>query len=87
MLFDSDINVYEDSNVAVPEAAEFNIRGRHLKVQTEKDKKKLTSDRELRIKKQKILAEQKAKLLIEDMPASMVKGFSNFFKNKTDLND
>lgn len=30
MLFDSDINVYEDNNVAVPEAAEFNIRGRKV---------------------------------------------------------
>ena len=34
MLFDSDINVYEDNNVAVPGAAEFNIRGKKVKAMT-----------------------------------------------------
>lgn len=87
MLFDSDINVYEDSNVAVPEAAEFNIRGRKVKALTNDEKKKITADREKKIQKQKILAEQKAKLLIEAMPESMKKGFSNAFKQKLEMNE
>jgi len=40
MLFDSDINVYDDTNVAVPEAAQFNIRGRIVKALTNADKRK-----------------------------------------------
>jgi hypothetical protein len=35
------------------------------------EKKKIQSDREQRIKKQQILAEQKAKLIIDAMPMSM----------------
>jgi hypothetical protein len=52
MLFDSDINVYEDTNVVVPEAAQFNIRGRKVNALTGAEKKKLATDREQRIKKQ-----------------------------------
>jgi len=33
------VNVYEDDNVVLPETAEFNIRGRVIKVQSSKDKK------------------------------------------------
>jgi hypothetical protein len=33
------VNVYEDENVVVPETAEFNIRGRVIKVQSASDKK------------------------------------------------
>ena len=39
MVHDSDINVYEDSNVVLPESAEFNIRGRKQKVLSKQDRK------------------------------------------------
>ena len=87
MLFDSDINVYEDSNVAVPEAAEFNIRGRIVKALTDQQKKEQTKKRNEQMLKQKVLAEQKAKLLIEAMPETMRKGFSNAFKQKLEMNE
>jgi len=32
MLFDSDINVYEDTQVRLPDTAEFNIGGKKKKV-------------------------------------------------------
>jgi len=38
MVFDSDINVYEDKKVTVSSAAEFNIRGQVTKVMTKKEK-------------------------------------------------
>ena len=38
MMQDSDVAVYEDSNVALPEQAEFNIRGRVIKVLSKKEK-------------------------------------------------
>lgn len=38
MVFDSDINVYEDKKVTVSNAAEFNIRGQVTKVMTKKEK-------------------------------------------------
>lgn len=38
MLYDSDINVYDDTNVVVPEAASFNIRGRKVIALTNAEK-------------------------------------------------
>jgi lipopolysaccharide export system protein LptC len=32
MLFDSDVNVYEEANVTLAESAEFNVRGNKTKI-------------------------------------------------------
>ena len=41
MLQDTDTNVYEDTNVHIPESVEFNIRGKKQKVLSKKEKKKI----------------------------------------------
>lgn len=37
MLFDSDVNVYEEQHVQLTETAEFNIRGKKQKYFTQKE--------------------------------------------------
>ena len=37
MLFDSDINVYEEANVQLAESAEFNVRGNKTKIYNQKE--------------------------------------------------
>lgn len=37
MLFDSDINVYEENHVALSDAAEFNVRGKKTKIFSQKE--------------------------------------------------
>lgn len=51
MLFDSDVNVYEDNNVRLPDTAEFNIGGKKKKVLSNQDRQKLTEKRRAVIRK------------------------------------
>lgn len=46
MLFDSDINVYEEQNVHLTEAAEFNIRGKKTKYFTQKELDEMAAKRQ-----------------------------------------
>lgn len=72
MLQDSNVNVYEDENVVVPETAEFNIRGRVIKVQSASDKKEQAKRQAEVLKKQKIMAEMKSKqLTLAEQPATL----------------
>jgi len=45
MAQDSDVNVYEDSNVTIQNSAEFNIRGFKTKVLTKKEKVRMEEGR------------------------------------------
>lgn len=84
MLFDSDVNVYEDQNVELQQAAEFNIRGKKQKYFTQKELDEMAAKRQEIINKQKLLREDRARLLIaEKMPATIINAqFRNQQRNE-----
>ena len=51
MVQDSDVNVYEDSNVTINNTASFNIRGFKTKVLTKSEKVKMEQGRQQIIRK------------------------------------
>jgi len=62
MLFDSDINVYEEANVHLQEAAEFNIRGKKSKLYTQKELDMMANKRAQILQKQEHARKEKAKI-------------------------
>jgi len=68
MLFDSDINVYEERNISLQTENVFNIRGHKQKVLTKKEKEKMEKEMKDRIKIKKI-QQKRAKNNVIDMPA------------------
>jgi hypothetical protein len=62
MLFDSDINVYEEANVHLQEAAEFNIRGKKSKLYTQKELDQMAQKRQQILYKQEHARKEKAKI-------------------------
>ena len=77
MLFDSDINVYEESNVELSQAVEFNIRGKKQKYFSQKELDEMAAKRNQILKKQQMLKEEKAKLLLnEQQPITMIGAYS-----------
>lgn len=71
MLFDSDINVYEEQNVHLSEAVEFNIRGKKTKYFTQKELDAMANNRQQILKKQELLRKEKAKLIFDEKPETM----------------
>lgn len=59
MLFDSDINVYEDTQVRLPDTAEFNIGGKKKKVLSNQEKQRLNEKRRAIIRKQEQIKRDK----------------------------
>lgn len=59
MLFDSDINVYDDTQVRLPDTAEFNIGGKKKKVLSNQEKQKLNEKRREIIRKQEQIKREK----------------------------
>lgn len=45
MLFDSDINVYEEANVQLADSAEFNVRGNKTKIYNQKELDQMANKR------------------------------------------
>ena len=62
MLFDSDINVYEEQNVQLSVAAEFNIRGKKQKYFTQKEIDDMANKRKRILEKQDLMRREKLKL-------------------------
>ncbi len=62
MLFDSDINVYEEQNVQLAVAAEFNIRGKKQKYFTQKEIDDMANKRKRILEKQDLMRREKLKL-------------------------
>lgn len=72
MLFDSDINVYEENHVALSDAAEFNVRGKKTKIFSQKELDDMASKRQQILKKQELLRAERAKLtMMEKAPKTM----------------
>lgn len=72
MLFDSDINVYEEQNVQLAEVAEFNIRGKKTKFYTQKELDEMANKRLMVLKKQELLKQERLKLIeLEKAPETL----------------
>ena len=68
MLFDSDINVYEEQNVQLAEVAEFNIRGKKTKFYSQKELDEMANKRLMVLKKQELLKQERLKLIALEKP-------------------
>lgn len=70
MLHDSDINVYDDNNVILPDNFEFNIRGKKQKVLSKKEKAKNDLMRKQILQRQRVKEEQEREKRILIEPAA-----------------
>jgi hypothetical protein len=77
MLFDSDINVYEEANVQLNEQAEFNVRGKKTKIYSQKELDAMAQRRAQIQQKQELIRKEKAKLRLFQEAAPRLEGFNN----------
>ena len=86
MVQDSDINAYEDTNVVLPDQAEFNIRGRVIKVLSKKEKEQQQTRRQEIAARQRIKIDQakkKAALESDEVPILQGKNLQDQLRRQT----